>query len=223
MCGNNLDMKKSKWTAAQVRLLLQKTEGSCARMHAFKEVAQKTGRKTNSVRNYYYKFHAKKKQQVIPFEKAETAALLREIILGTSRGESVRSVCLKVANNDKAKMLRLQNKYRSVLAKNPEQIDKTVKSLEAQGFLVKNPIIAQATGTRQAIVSNQALKANQETGARIIKMPEQANGSRLTDTDINNLFMGLVRMIQKSASDERIESLKAEIERLRTKVKDLAK
>jgi len=198
--GYNSTMKKSKWTTAQINLLLQKIASERARMHAFREVAAKLGRKANSVRNYYYKHHAQEKNQIVPFGPQETKHLLREIILGTSRGESVRSICMKLASDDRAKMLRLQNKYRTVLSKNPAQIERIAKNLEAQGYLVKQP-------------------APTATPAKIIQMPQQ---KRISDTDINNLFAGLVRLIKSNASEE-IEKLKAEIERLKGEVRAVKK
>ena len=207
---NNFDMRKSKWTTGQINLLLQKTANGNVRMHAFQEVADKLGRRPNSVRNYYYKYHAKEKNKIVPFAPMETKNLLREIILGTSRGESVRSICLKIAGNNRAKMLRLQNKYRATLAKNPVQIEKISKSLEAQGYLVKPIVPAQ-------MMMEQVAKMPAAASAKIIQMQMPESNKRLTDADINNLFMGLVRLIRKNASDERVESLKAEIERLKSK------
>jgi len=185
--GYNFDMKKSKWTAEQINLLLQKTAQG-VRMHAFEEIALATGRRANSIRNYYYKYHAKQKKQIVPLDVIEVKNLLREIILGTSRGESVRGICLKLAGNDRAKMLRLQNKYRAVITKNPDSIQKMTKTLEAQGYFVKSPV------------------------SNIIQMPQQKT---ITDTDINNLFAGLVRLIKSNANEE-IEKLKTEIERLKS-------
>jgi len=207
-----VNRKKTRWTEAQIKTLLEKTAKGNVRMHAFSEIARMTGRKTNSVRNYYYKYHAARDAQtnaqgtikLVPFNKSEADSLLREIILGTSRGESVRSICTRLANNNRSKMLRFQNKYRAIILKDAGRINKMTAALEAQGFLVKSPITAAAPAY---------------DAAKIIQMPNRQNEKPLSDADINNLFMGLVRLIKKSASDERIEALKAEIERLRNKQK----
>ena len=193
-------MKKSKWTRAQINLLIEKAKSGNVRTNAFEEIARKTNRKPNSVRNYYYKNLAKEKTRFLPFSASEVKHSLREIILGTSRGESVRSICLRLSGGDKSKMLRFQNKYRTVLRNHPQKITAIKNELETQGYLVKSPI-----------------KSN------VVMLPER-KGKNLTDTDINNLFLGLMRLIKKQAEDgvkNQIEILKAEVERLKanTKVK----
>ena len=195
-------MKKSKWTPAQIDLLSELAKSGNVRMHAFEEVARKTNRKANSVRNYYYKNLSVEKKSFKSFSQADIKQLLREIILGTSRGESVRSICLHLANGDKGKMLRFQNKYRAILRSSPQHIEKIKIELEAQGYLVKLPY-------QPSFFDN------------VVTLPER-NDKRITDSDINNLFMGLMRLIKRQAEDgarTQIEILKAEIERLKTSEK----
>ena len=181
-------------------MLLKTARTARSKLHAFREVAKLTGRQTDSVRNYYYKFHAVGKKRVVPFEDAEIRELLKQIVLGTSRGDSVRSICLKLGKGERAGMLRLQNKYRCIAKRQPELIEKVAKNLENQGYMVKIPNIIRATPSN------------------IIQMPPRKDEKKLTDTDINNLFMGLVRLIRKTATHERdsqVESLKNEIQRLK--------
>ena len=196
-------MRKSKWTRAQIDLLLEKTKQGNVRMHAFEEVAKQTRRKTNSVRNYYYKNLAKEKAVFASFSAVEVTQMLREIVLGTSRGESVRSICLRLANGDKAKMLRFQNKYRAVLKATPERIVQVKEMLEGQGYFVKLPY---QTNFLDKLPSN------------VVTMPKRED-KRLADADINNLFAGLLRLIKKQAEDgakSQIDALKMEIESLKT-------
>ena len=193
--GNILSMKKSKWTRSQIQLLIEKAKAGNVRTSAFEEVARKTNRKPNSVRNYYYKNLAREKAKFLPFSAVEVKNSLREIILGTSRGESVRSICLRLAEGDKSRMLRFQNKYRTILRNQPQKIVAAKGELEMQGYLVKSPV-----------------KSN------VVMMP-QRNEKKLSDVDINNLFIGLMRLIKKQAEDGvkgQIESLRAEVERLKS-------
>lgn len=195
-------MKKSKWTRAQIDLLLEKTKQGNVRMHAFEEVAKQTRRKANSVRNYYYKNLAKEKIVFASFSVAEITKMLREIVLGTSRGESVRSICLQLADGDKSKMLRFQNKYRAILRTTPKRIEDIKNELENEGYLVKMPY--QPTFLDK-------LPSN------VVTLPER--DKKLTDADINNLFLGLMRLVKKQAEDgakNQIEMLKTEIQRLKT-------
>lgn len=175
-------------------------------MHAFEEVARQTRRKPNSVRNYYYKNLAKDKQKFMPFSGAEAKNILREIVLGTSRGESVRSVCLRLADDDKAKMLRYQNKYRSVLKLSPQRIEAVKKELESQGYLVKLPYQPSFFDRRPS---------------NVVTLPERGD-KKITENDINNLFAGLMRLVQRRAEDGvkgQIDILKGEIERLKVQEK----
>lgn len=103
----------------------------------FEEYAKRTGRAKGSVRNYYYallkcggmeevsKILAGtdlKAEEVRPFTDEETDKILRVILAQKSKGISVRRAVLNLANGDDKLMLRYQNKYRNVMAKQPERI-----------------------------------------------------------------------------------------------------
>ena len=108
----------------------------------FEGYAKKTGRAKGSVRNYYYALlrttgdnrvkkllrgkdlHAEK---ILPFTEEETDKILREIILQKQQGVSVRRAVLNLSGGDDKLMLRYQNKYRNVLAKQPERIQKLMR------------------------------------------------------------------------------------------------
>lgn len=221
-------MKKSKWTRAQIDLLIEKTKKGNVRMHAFEEVAKQTRRKANSVRNYYYKNLAKEKTAFAAFSVSEVAQVLREIVLGTSRGESVRSICMRLACGDKLKMLRFQNKYRAILRTAPQQIIEIKNTLEGQGYLVKLPsqtkLPYQPSFFDKANLSTSpealGLSAHHNLPNNVVTLP-QRESKKVTDSDITNLFMGLVRLVKKQAEDSaksQIDMLKAEIERLKPRV-----
>lgn len=108
----------------------------------FSGYAKKTGRAKGSVRNYYYALlrstgdtrvrqilrgkdlHAEK---IIPFSEEETDKILREIIMQKQKGVSVRRAVLNLAAGDDKLMLRYQNKYRNVLSKQPERIERLMR------------------------------------------------------------------------------------------------
>ena len=97
---------------------------------AFFAFAMQSGRKENSVRNYYYKtlkslsFNKKnslkinlkyhKVNRAKSFTKEEEREVFSQIGKLMSEGVSLRSACLKVANGDVKKMLRYQNKFRNI-------------------------------------------------------------------------------------------------------------
>lgn len=108
----------------------------------FEEYAAATHRAKGSVRNYYYallkstenaevreilKGTSLKAEDVRPFTDEETDKILREILRQKSRGVSVRRAVLNLANGDDKLMLRYQNKYRNVMSKQPERIERLLK------------------------------------------------------------------------------------------------
>ncbi|MDE7087564.1 MAG: hypothetical protein K2O67_05175, partial [Clostridia bacterium] len=108
----------------------------------FAEYADRSGRAQGSVRNYYYTLlkstdneevkrilqgTALKAEDVRPFTDEETDIILREILKQKSKGISVRRAVLNLAGGDDKLMLRYQNKYRNVMAKQPDRIDKIMR------------------------------------------------------------------------------------------------
>ena len=162
---------------------------------AFSAYAEQSGRKENSVRNYYYKIlkqivFTKKNPLKInlkmhrvtvskSFTKEEEEKVMPAIQRLINSGTSLRNACLQLAGGDVKKMLRYQNKFR------------TLEKVES---------------------------------CKVVKMPTKK--SRLTDSEINSLFMGLVRLIKKCAEEQAEEKIGYETqnanEELRNVVKELA-
>ena len=150
---------------------------------AFKEYALNSGRQPNSVRNYYYlelnnllnnpqrvknlnidlSLHQKKETRF--FTEEETEKQMKQLMELINKGYSVRKACLTVGNGNLEMMVRLQNKYRSILKTNPEYLENFAQN-----------------------------KSN------IIPMPQRKN--KLSDNEINSLFIGLVKLIKNQAKQE---------------------
>lgn len=161
---------------------------------AFKIYAESNKRKPNSVRNYYYAelSHLEENsqrrqnlgidislhQKTMPkyFSQDETNQQITQILKLYHQGYSIRKACLKIANGNIDQMVRLQNKYRTVLKKQPEIIQNIEKNLENVGIEIKK------------------LPTN------IISMPSRK--TNLSESDINSLFMGLVKLIKNQAKQE---------------------
>lgn len=175
------------WEDDEVKNLFKEVEvckdGSISLSCAFANHAKKYGRKTNSVRNYYYKdvenlkkdkkrcqrlgieIEKHEKSHFTAFDKNEEDRLLVEIENLTKQGQSVRGACKKLSGGDLTQMTRLQNKYQNL---------------------------------KKAKVPNNIISFKKER--------------LLTESDINSLFMGLVKLIRKSAVDEFMEKTKLEKE-----------
>ena len=90
--------------------------------HVFESLSGELGRKPNSIRNYYYarlRQHPESTvQRAAPFQtftQEEVRALLRQVLMARGQGKSVRSCVMDMAQGDHSRMLRYQNKYRTVL------------------------------------------------------------------------------------------------------------
>ncbi len=162
---------------------------------AFKNHADKFGRKQNSVRNYYYHevdnlknddLRCKQlgidlsehiKNHFIAFDKVGEENLFEEIDKLTKSGMSVRSACLKMSNGDLTLMTRYQNKYQNM----------------------KRKMITQ---------NNNIIPFKQRT---------------LTENDINSLFLGLVKLIKKTAMEEAMNGQEKQNSLLKKAFSDLSK
>ena len=108
----------------------------------FEEYAKNSGRAKGSVRNYYYALLKStdneevrkilqgtqlRAEEVQPFTDEETDNILRAILKEKSKGVSVRRAVLNLAGGDDKLMLRYQNKYRNILLKQPQRIQKLME------------------------------------------------------------------------------------------------
>jgi len=115
---------------------------------AFSETAERFHRKPDSVRNYYYARLrqypepglAAPRAAFVPFRPEEARALLKSILLARSRGLSVRATALSMAHGDERQMLRYQNKYRSLLKRDPALVRAVREELLKEGHPVPDPL-----------------------------------------------------------------------------------
>lgn len=157
----------------------------------FSEFAILQNRQPNSVRNYYYlelklmnkdknrcqKFNMDlqrhKKIEQEGFTNEQTKELIKSILKLNASGKSIRKCCQIISNGDLTKMVRYQNKYRSVLKNDKKLLDECYEESLKEGYKVKK------------------FPSNVEV------MPLKK--SLLTENDINSLFMGLVKLVKKQA------------------------
>lgn len=184
------------WSDEEVKALFSEVENlkknGYPLVDAFLNHGKKFLRKPNSVRNYYYhevdnllsdRSRCKKleidiekhtKKHFKNFDKEQEGELFDQIDALVRNGLSVRGACLKLSNGDLTTMTRFQNKYQNM----------------------KRKLVQNITKDGRKNISN--LK-NSQMGEVI---PFKANAKGLTDNDINSLFLGLVKLIKKSAQEE---------------------
>ena len=111
----------------------------------FESYGVKHGRAKGSVRNYYYALMKNSKgderivklldgtelsvEKIREFTEEETDEALRSILAEKSKGVSVRRAIYNLSAGDDKLMLRLQNKYRNTLKKEPERIAAIAREL----------------------------------------------------------------------------------------------
>ena len=180
--------------------------------YLFETYGMQRGRAKGSVRNYYYALMKNEKQderivrlldgshlsveKIREFTDEETDGVLRSILAEKRKGLSVRRAIFNLAGGDDKLMLRLQNKYRNTLKKEPERIAKIAADLgisEETAF----------AGRRVTATKTSTLSAGGKKTAEKAALPDKDFLRRRLENEINALY------------DRLAQALKAENERLR--------
>ena len=134
-------------------------------------------------------------EKIREFTEEETDEALRSILAEKSKGISVRRAIFNLAKGDDKLMLRLQNKYRNTLKKEPERIAE----------------IAAELGMHES-----ALRISSVSAKRTEK-PDKEFLRRRLENEINALYDRLAQALKTENERLRAENalLKAENERLK--------
>ncbi len=181
----------------------------------FERMSRQLGRKPNSIRNFYYaQVHAAQGEdgaRATPFETfspEEVERLVEQVLTARAQGVSVRACVRQMADGDRTRMLRYQNKYRSTVRTRPEIVRRVMDRLNEQGRAFISPYAQEAGGAELAALKNRA----QESG----------------DAHIGQLFESLdyllARALEKPADDggaqRRADRLGARCDMLRIALDD---
>ncbi len=184
----------------------------------FERVAAQTGRKPNSIRNYYYArvkesgmaaseaFHS---AAFVPFSEDEMRALLRTVLAEQAKGISVRACTLNMGKGDTKTMLRYQNKYRSLIRTNPEFVQKVRAELEAEGIPAFDPYALESP--------RKSAKRQQAGGAASLANEAAETLAGIKGIDAEMFFGTLSALASAAAGYE----AKQETARLRTQCSEL--
>ena len=174
----------------------------------FETYGNQHGRAKGSVRNYYYALMKNEKQdervvklldgsslsveKIREFTPQETDEALKSILAEKSKGLSVRRAIFNLAGGDDKLMLRLQNKYRNTLKKQPQKLQALAKEMGLDGIAVE--IERRAVKQKEKPATNEFLR-------------------RRLESEINALYDRLAQALK--AENERLkkenELLKAQI------------
>ena len=135
---------KGGWQQEEIDLLFsavsEAAENGRPLRDVFAQVGAALSRKPNSIRNFYYARVRETPQlaaRQTPFRSFtddEVRQLLRQVLIGRGRGQSVRACVTQMAGGDRAGMLRYQNKYRSILKNKPELLLEVAQELRMEGL-----------------------------------------------------------------------------------------
>lgn len=127
----------------------------------FEEMGGRLGRKPNSVRNYYYMQlrgqegdTLRRAQPFETFTEAEVRSLLKSVLRARAQGQSVRACVMALSQGDHARMLRYQNKYRSLLKKRPELVAEICRGAGSRRRCLRKPHQACGRGRGGAAQSD---------------------------------------------------------------------
>ena len=184
--------------------------------YLFETYGLKHGRAKGSVRNYYYALMKNERgderivrlldgselavEKIREFTEEEANDAIRSILAEKSKGMSVRRAIFNLSGGDDKLMLRLQNKYRNTLKKQPEKIAEIAAELgfsdEATRVLQRNSVRAQDKPT-----------------------PDKEFLRRRLESEINALYDRLAQALKVENERLRIEnaSLKAALDKAETK------
>ncbi|MDD6050372.1 MAG: hypothetical protein PUC00_03730 [Clostridiales bacterium] len=165
----------------------------------FEALSGDLGRKPNSIRNYYY---ACLRQQpdaesrtpaFQPFTPEETHELLRQVLMARGQGMSVRACVMQLSGGSHSRMLRYQNKYRTILKTRPEMIAQVCEELQREGLPC--PEVTPVPASR--IESADAAFCD----------PEDAAAARLmAQPCVHHMLEGLKELLRRAAKAEAVQT-----------------
>ena len=141
--------RRSGWSDMENKLLWETADEAQQQglplKAVFEQITRQTGRRPNSIRNYYYaqvREHdggAERPARFVPFTQQEVDWLMEQVLVARSAGQSVRSCLQKLSGGDHSLMLRYQNKYRAVIKSRPDYVQDIVEKLKDQGIACETP------------------------------------------------------------------------------------
>nr|WP_122012151.1 hypothetical protein [Maliibacterium massiliense] len=223
-------MGKTGWTRQENALLEQEMTEALAQgrplKSVFDRVAERTGRKPNSIRNYYYTtFRAQQQGSQTrlraPFDTFtpdEIRTLLERVLEAQARGVSVRKCTMEMGAGDRSAMLRYQNKYRSLIKNRPALVREVMADMQRQGKPVYDPY-ARMTGLHPQMdvaVGDEAQARKVAAGLwhRLERQFAQLPVNQVIPLmqGLSALASGVLRAPQSRASQEKMDGLAAQAE-----------
>lgn len=192
----------------------------------FASYGQEHGRAKGSVRNYYYALMKNERGderivklldgrqltvgKIRAFSEEEADEAIRSILLECAKGVSVRRAIFNLSGGDDKRMLRLQNKYRNTLKKEPQKIIEMERALFGKSTLQTRK--KQKQGGRDVLNDERMAKALRSDDGRALLQ-------RRLEREINALYDRLTSALKAENLRllEENQALKMQIEQLRAR------
>lgn len=201
---------RSGWSEQETEELMEQArrareEGKPLR-EVFEATAFKTGRKPNSIRNYYYARSRdagdERRQRFTPFDADEAERLTEQILTARAGGESVRACVTRLAGGDQRLMLRYQNKYRAMLKSRPDVVERVMERLRGQGLTPPSPYREHSAPA--SAVSMEQLRAlsagDRRVGDMLDTLAELISGRRAEQAPLATAARQMLDCIRQFAS-----------------------
>lgn len=196
---------RNGWQETETARLFEAVGQAAQEGHAlrqvFEQLSGELGRKPNSIRNYYYARLRQHPEASVPrvatfqaFTAEETRELLRQVLMARGEGQSVRSCVMRLAEGNHSRMLRYQNKYRTLVRRCPELVEEICEELRDEGL----PCPEQAM-------------PNQET---LIQPDNVAMASLLAEPAVQQLLSGLKELLRRASRETEAPSLQRQVDRM---------
>ena len=185
--------RRSGWSENENKLLWETADEAQQQglplKSVFEKIARQTGRRPNSIRNYYYaqvrqhedgQNHA---ARFVPFTQQEVDWLMEQVLTARAEGQSVRACLQKLSKGDHSLMLRYQNKYRAIIKSRPEYVREIVNKLNAQGINCETPQVnhrerADLGQSSQALTSEARRSGDAELARACDVLAQYLRGQR---------------------------------------------
>ena len=201
---------RAGWQEAETARLfsaVQEANASGAPLRSvFESLSGDLGRKPNSIRNYYYAClrqqpdAAARTPAFRPFTPEETHELLRQVLMARGKGMSVRACVMEMSQGRHSRMLRYQNKYRTILKTRPEMIAQVCEELKQEGL----PCPDTAPAIRPVDHADAAFCD-----------PEDAAAARLmAQPCVHHMLEGMKELLRRAARAEEATDMQRTLDRM---------
>lgn len=206
--------RRTGWSESENKLLWETADE--AQQHGlplkavFEQIAQQTGRRPNSIRNYYYAQVRSREDgqpraaRFVPFTQAEVDWLMEQVLVARAEGQSVRSCLQKLSGGDHSLMLRYQNKYRAIIKSRPEYVRELVDKLNSEGVNCDAPQV------------NHRVRSDLNVSCEQLANEAQRSG----DAELARACDVLSKYLRERRSEHPSEALNAAIMDLLSPIKD---